>query len=122
MISRDAYFFQIMRKYNSENGGVKEAYKEVCRHLEEVEAAKRALEDALEREEEKDTGKERIHYLDRVNQITDEMIQLLEDAGYDLKSDDWKTNWEEMIKQVEEWEMGRKKRWEEEQRKRNENI
>lgn len=120
MAARDMYIFQIIKKYSDEkNGGIKEAYKEVCRHLEEVEATKRALEDAMRSKEEQE--KPRNYYLERACQITDEMIQILEDAGYGVKSDDWRTNWEEMLEEVREWELRMKKRWEEEREKSNEN-
>lgn len=59
---------------------------------------------------------ERNRRWDRIEKLTDEIIQLLEDAGYRSKSDDWKTEWEEMIKNVEEWEKRKAQRIEEQRR------
>ena len=53
---------------------------------------------------------------ERINRLSDEIIQMLEDAGYCSKSDDWKTEWEEMIKNVEEWEKRKTQRIEEQRR------
>lgn len=116
MVTRDTYFMQIIRKYDADNGGIEAAYKEVCRHLEEVEAAKHALEDAMKSKEERRSYTE---CLERANQITDEMIQLLKDAGHNLETEDWKADWEEMIRQVEEWEKDREKKRKEKIREMN---
>ena len=119
MAARDMYIVQILHKYSDEkNGGIEEAYKEVCKHLKEVEATKWALEDAMKSKEERELEQKRISPLERMEQITDEMIQKLEDAGYGLKSDDWEKNWEDMLKHAEQWEARRKKQWEEARRKK----
>ena len=64
---------------------------------------------------------ERNRRWDRIEKLTDEIIQMLEDAGYRSKSDDWKTEWEEMIKHVEEWEKRKAQRIEEQRREKQKN-
>ena len=59
---------------------------------------------------------ERNRRWDRIEKLTDEIIQLLEDAGYRSNSDDWKTEWEEMIKNVEELEKRKRQRIEEQRK------
>lgn len=53
---------------------------------------------------------------ERINRLSDEIIQMLEDAGYGVKDEDWRTSWEEAIKYAEEWEKRRKQRIEEQRR------
>lgn len=64
---------------------------------------------------------ERNRRWDRIEKLTDEIIQMLEEAGYCSKSDDWKTEWEEMIKNVEELEKRKRQRIEEQRKEAQKN-